>query len=60
MSFQIRKTFVHVRNTNEDIFDAFWELSDPPIDSKDPNTIKVHKCSIEIVKIVHVASVVQP
>ncbi len=30
MPFQIRKTFVHVRNKNEDIFDAFWELSDPP------------------------------
>ncbi len=38
MSFQTRKTFVHLRNTNEDIFDEFQELSDPPIDIKDPNT----------------------
>ncbi len=29
MSFQICKTFVHLRNTNEDIFDEIWELSDP-------------------------------
>ncbi len=29
------------------------------IDSKDPNTIKAQKCSKDIVKIVHVTSVVQ-
>ncbi len=29
---QTRKTFVHLRNTNYDIFDAFFEPSDPPID----------------------------
>ncbi len=29
MSFQIRKTFVHLWNTNEDIFDEIQELSDP-------------------------------
>ncbi len=28
-SFQSRKTFVHLRNTNLDIFDEIWELSDP-------------------------------
>ncbi len=33
MSFQTHKTFVHLQNTNYDIFDAFWELSDSPIDS---------------------------
>ncbi len=27
MLFQTRKTSVHLQNTNEDIFDAFWELS---------------------------------
>ncbi len=32
MSFQTRKAFVHLRNTNYDIFDELWELSDPPID----------------------------
>ncbi len=29
MSFQTRKTFVHLRNTNLDNFDEFWELSVP-------------------------------
>ncbi len=29
MSFQTHKTFVHLRNTNEDIFDEIRELSDP-------------------------------
>ncbi len=29
MSFQTRKTFVHLQNTNEDIFDEIRELSDP-------------------------------
>ncbi len=33
MSFQTRKTFVHLRNTNWDVFDEIGELSDPPIDS---------------------------
>ncbi len=60
MSFQTRKIFVHLWNTNQDIFDEFRELSDPPIDSKDPNTIKAQKCSKEIFKIIHVTSVVQP
>ncbi len=46
--FQTCKTFVKLRKTNEDVFDEFRELSDPPIDSKDPNTIK------DIVKVVHV------
>ncbi len=35
---------------------AFW----PSIDSKDPTMIKVQKGSKDIVKIVHVTSVVQP
>ncbi len=52
--------FVHLRNTNEDIFDAFWELSDPPIDSKDLYTINVQKRSKEIGKTIHVTSGVQP
>ncbi len=33
MSFQTHKTYVHLRNTNLNIFDGIWELSDPPIDS---------------------------
>ncbi len=38
----------------------FRELSDPPIDSKDPNTVKAQKRSKDIVKIIHVTSVIQP
>ncbi len=30
MPFQTRKSFIHHRNTNEDIFDEIRELSDPP------------------------------
>ncbi len=37
-----------------------WELSDPPIDRKDPHTIKAQKHSKEIIKIIHVTSVAQP
>ncbi len=29
MSFQTRKTFVHLKNANEDIFDEIREISDP-------------------------------
>ncbi len=36
---------------------GIWELSDPPIDSKDPYMIKVQK---DISKIIHVPSGVQP
>ncbi len=60
LSFQTCKTFVHLGNTNVDISDEFWELSDPPIDSKDPNTIKVLKGRKDIVRIIHVTSGVQP
>ncbi len=37
MSFQTRTISVHLQNTNEDIFDEIWDLSDRPIDSKGPN-----------------------
>ncbi len=30
MSFQTRKTFIHIQNTNFDIFDEIWELSVSP------------------------------
>ncbi len=40
MSFQpVRPPFIF--GTQLRYFDEFWELSDPPIDSKDPNMIKV-------------------
>ncbi len=34
MSFQTCNASDHLWNTNEDVFDDIWELSDPPIDSK--------------------------
>ncbi len=40
------------------MFDEFWELSDPPIDSKDTTTVKIQKRSKGIGKIIHVTSVV--
>uniref|UniRef100_A0A672NWG4 Calcium voltage-gated channel auxiliary subunit alpha2delta 4 n=1 Tax=Sinocyclocheilus grahami TaxID=75366 RepID=A0A672NWG4_SINGR len=53
MSFQTRKTSVHLRNTNSDIFDGISELSDPPIDSKGTTMINVQKRSKQIGKIIH-------
>ncbi len=61
MLFQTFKTFVHLWNTNEDIFNEIQKLSDPPyIDSNTTDTFKAQKGSKDIVKIVHVTSVVQP
>ncbi len=65
MLFQTCKTFVfgtQIKIKLIDkikIFDAFRELSDPPIDSKDPNTIKVQKRRKEIKKKIYVTSEVQ-
>ncbi len=53
MLFQTCKTSLHLRNTNEDIFDAFLP------DSKDPYMIEAQKRSKEIIKTVHVTSGVQ-
>ncbi len=53
-SFQSRKTFVHLRNTNFYICDEIWELSDP----NDRN--EIHRRSKDIDKTVHVTSVDQP
>ncbi len=43
-------------SSSEHIFDEFRELSDAPIDSKNPTTIKVHKHSKDIVKTIHETS----
>jgi len=59
MSFQTLKTFVHLQNTNEDLFDEIRDLSDPSIDSNAITTFKAEKVSKDIVKIVHVTTVVQ-
>ncbi len=60
MSFQTRKTFVHLRNINEDILAEFGELSNPPTDRIVITTINVQKRSKEISKIILVSSGVQP
>ncbi len=52
MSFQAHKTFVNLRNTNEDIFDEIRELSGR-IDSKATDMFKAQQDSKDIVKIVH-------
>ncbi len=35
------KTFVHLQNTNEDVFDEIRALSDPPIDNNATAMIQV-------------------
>ncbi len=45
MSFQSQKTFVHLQNTNKNIFDEIREHSDPPIDRNATDMFKVQKGS---------------
>jgi len=60
MLFHTCKIFVHLQNTNEDIFDKIREVSDSSIDSNIINTFKVQKDTKDIVKTVDVTAVVQP
>ncbi len=60
MSFQTRKTFVHFGTQIKMFFYEIQELSDPVKDSNATTTFKAQKGSKDIVKIVHVTSVVQP
>ncbi len=57
MSFQTCKTFFHLWNTNEDILDEIRELSGHPY--KGTTTVKAQKGIQDIVKLVHLTSVVQ-
>ncbi len=61
MSFQMRKSFVHLQNTNLDIllryFDEIWELSDPA-DIHGTTTFKAQKCTKDIIKIVHMTFII--
>ncbi len=50
MSFQNRKTFVHLRNTILDIFDKNLRALWPSIDSNNITTINAQKRSKESVK----------
>ena len=49
MSFQTCKTFIHLQNTNEDIFDEIWDVSEPAIDRNVFATFKAQKGSKNIV-----------
>ncbi len=59
MLLQTHKTFVHLQNTNEDVFDEIWELSDPPLTATQLKCSQVQKRSKYIGKTVHVTSVAQ-
>ncbi len=59
MSFQTRKSFVRLWNTISDILDENRESCDCPIDCQVNNTVKVQKSMKDIVKIVHLPSMVQ-
>ncbi len=59
MPFQTRKTSNLFGTQIKNVLDLIQELSGPPIDSKGPYTIKVQKGTKNIVKVVHVTSVVQ-
>ncbi len=56
MSFQLHKSFVHLRNTR---LDKNREACDYPIDCQVNNTVKVQKSMKSITRVVHLPSVVQ-
>ncbi len=56
MSFQLHKSFVHLRNTISAILDKNREPCDCPIDCQVNNTVEVQK---SIARVVHLPSVVQ-
>jgi len=60
MLLQTHKTFVHLRDTNEDIFKEIREVSEPPIGNKFIATFKAQKARKDIFKKDHVTTVVQP
>lgn len=51
MPFQTHRTFVHLRNTNEDIFNDTWEIYVPPFTVTKTFKRQVHK---GVVKVTHV------
>ncbi len=59
MSFQTCKTFIHLRNTNEDIFDEIRELSGSVEAAMPLKCSQTQKRSKDIGKIVHMTSEVQ-
>ncbi len=43
ISFQTHKTFVHLQNTNEDIFNEIRQFSDTPLTVHTTTTLKTQK-----------------
>ncbi len=59
MSFQTHKTLVILRNTNNDICNEIRELSDPANTTMQLKCSQTQRRNKDIVKTVHVTSVVQ-
>ncbi len=59
MSFQTRKSFIRLRNTNVDILDENRETCDCPIGCQVILTVKAQKSMKSIARMVHLPSVVQ-
>ncbi len=59
MSFQTRKSFIHLRNTILDILDDILVFG-CLIDCQVNDNFKAQKSMKDIVKIIHLPSVVQP
>ncbi len=60
MSFQTRKTSVKPPYTIQDILDKNREACDCPIDCQTINTVKAQKSMKDLVRVLHLPSVVQP
>ncbi len=60
MSFQTRKSFVRLRNTILDILDENREACDCPIDWQTIFTVLAQKSMKDVIRVVHLPSVVQP
>ncbi len=58
MSFQLHKSFVHLRNTISDILDKNREACDCPIDCQVSNTVEVQKSMKSTARVVDLPSVV--
>ncbi len=60
MSFQTQKSFIIFQNTIYDILNKTREACDCPIDCQTTNTVKAQKRIKNLIRIVHLSSVVQP
>ncbi len=59
MSLQTCKRFIRLRNTIKYILDENREVCDCPIDCQENNTVKDQKSMKDILKILHLPSMVQ-